>query len=315
MIVRHLIGPLAAMFIALPAAAQPTCELPVSAYLTDASDAPLDGTLDVELRFYREAGDGAVPTECRSFTDVTVTRGWMRIPVDACSVPAAEDCGALALSEVLRSADGLWVGVQVDGEELAPRIPIGAVPFAVHAADSQALQGNGPEAFEAAGAIDAHAADADAHHSSTSNGIEITPSSVTVGDTVVNDGEVDLGADPDDVLTAEIVRTLTGGGDADALHGHPAGHGTGGGGCYTAWGATTCGEGYSLMYSGVMLSDVSVFGSAVSSTSLCVDDTVIESYPSTATYLTRQLMTAGTGSHSELPALTTDRLLCAMCCP
>ena len=310
----RFIGASLLALIATPAMAQPTCEIPVSAYVTDTADAPLDGAVDVELRFYLEAGPEALATECRSFSDVPVNRGWMRVPVDACSAPDAADCGTLALSEVLRAADGLWVGVLIGGVELEPRMPIGAVPFAVQAADARALQGNGPEDFEPAGAIGDHAGDAGAHHSSTSDGIAITPSSVTVGPTVLDDTGVDLGADADDELTAEIVRTLTGGGDADALHAHPSGS-AGAGGCYTSWGATVCGDGYSAMYSGVVLNDVSVYGSGVAAAPLCVADSAIDSYPSTASYLTRQLMTTGTGSASEVPELTTDRLLCAMCCP
>jgi hypothetical protein len=305
---------LVASLLAIPAQAQPTCELPVSAFVTDTDGSAIDGVIDVELRFYLEARAGAVPTECRSFSDVTVTRGWIRLPVDACSAPDPGDCGALALSEVLREADGLWVGVMVGGVELEPRIPIGAVPFAVHAADARALQGNGPEDFEPAGSVDTHAGNPDIHHSSTSDGIAITPSSVTIGETILNDGGVDLGADVDDQLTAEIVRTLTGGGDADALHEHPAGHGEGTGGCYTAWGVTTCGDGYSAMYSGVVLDDLSIYSSGISSTPLCVADSVIASYPDTVGYLTRQLMTTGAVSGSEVPALTTTRLLCAICC-
>ena len=304
-----------ALVASAPLLAQPLCELPVSAYLTDSAGTPLDGLLDVELRFYLESGDEAPAAECRSFASVPVSDGWMRIPVDACSPPAADDCGALALADVLRGAGGLWVGVEFDGEELGPRHPIGAVPFAVQAADANTLQGSGPDAFEPTGAIADHAANPDAHHSSTSDGIHITPGSVTVGDTVVEDGEVDFGAAADDELTAEMVQTLTGGGDADALHMHPAGHGAGGGGCYIAWGTQTCGGDYSLMYAGTMLSSVSLWSSGVASNPLCVDDTAIESYPSTAGYMTRLMMTNGTGSSGEVPALTTDRLLCAMCCP
>lgn len=302
------------LLVSAPVVAQPLCALPVSAYLTDADGTPLDGALDVELRFYLEA-DAGVPTECRSFSEVAISNGWMRIPVDACAPPEGSDCGTLALADIMRGADGLWVGVQVDGGELGPRIPVGAVPFAVQASDATTLQGSSPDAFEPTGAIADHAADPDAHHSSTSDGIHITPGSVTVGDTVVEDGEVDFGAAADDELTAEMVQTLTGGGDADALHMHPAGHGSAGGGCYVAWGVQTCGEGYAPMYPGTMMSDVTAWGSGVSSTPLCVADSAIESTSDTVTWLTRQLMTSGTGGRAEAPALTTDRLLCAVCCP
>ena len=154
-------------------AAQPTCELPVSAYVTDDSGTPLDGALDVELQFFVDADPGAPPTECRSFAAASLNQGWLRVSVDVCSPPDAGDCGAAALSDVLRSADGLWVAVVVDGDELGPRLPVGAVPYAVEAANSAQLQGRGPDAFEASGSIDTHAANPDAHHSSTSDGIAI----------------------------------------------------------------------------------------------------------------------------------------------
>ncbi|MEC8423720.1 MAG: hypothetical protein VX000_08075, partial [Myxococcota bacterium] len=96
-----------------------------------------------------------------------------------------------------------------------------------------------------------HGADPDAHHSSTSDGIDITPASVTIQgtSTQLTDGSIDLGSSADDALSASMVQTLTGGGSADALHSHAAVSG-GGGGCYVAWGTSTCGTGYTLMYAG-----------------------------------------------------------------
>ena len=69
-----------------------------------------------------------------------------------------------------------------------------------------------------------HGTDPDAHHSSTSDGLHITPASVALSGsgTQLVDGQIDLGSEGDDALTASMVQTLTGGGDADTLHSHAA---------------------------------------------------------------------------------------------
>ena len=117
------------------AAAQSTCALPVAAYLTDAADAPLEGTVDLELRFYVEEGAEALPVECRS-ESASLDAGWLRFLVDACSPPEPGDCGVVALNALFESSDEVWVGIRVgdSDEELSPRQLVGAVPYAVHAA-------------------------------------------------------------------------------------------------------------------------------------------------------------------------------------
>jgi hypothetical protein len=251
---------------------QPTCTLPVSGYLTDTAGEPLDGTIDVELDFYVDSGPGATPAECRSFAAATVTGGWLRVDVDVCSPPGPGECGSLALSDVLRGADGLWVAFVADGEELGPRVPVGAVPFAVEASNTATLQGLEPDAFEAAGGIDAHAVNPDAHHSSTSDGIAITPASVELGDTRIEPGSLDLGAGADDALTVAIVETLTGGGEADALHTHAGGHGSAGVACYSANGTTTCADGFEAVSVGSLLH--------IGTTVMCVDTTDLTGHDS-----------------------------------
>ena len=69
-----------------------------------------------------------------------------------------------------------------------------------------------------------HGNDADAHHSHTSDGLDITPASVTIQNstTSLTEGSLNLGSGADDVLTTAMVQTLTGGGDADSLHTHTA---------------------------------------------------------------------------------------------
>ncbi len=97
-----------------------------------------------------------------------------------------------------------------------------------------------------------HVGASDAHHSSASSGLALTPSSVTIqgSSTALTTGELDLGPNSDDSLTAGMVQTLTGGGDAETLHTH-TGHG--GGGCYTAWGTSQCGTGFQAMYTGTAI--------------------------------------------------------------
>jgi hypothetical protein len=313
-----------ALFVPASASADPLCDLPVSAYLSDAAGLPLAGTIEVELNFYVSGADDSLPVDCRSFTDVEVESGWLRLLVDACADPAVGDCGVAPLVDLMASdAEGLWVGIRLgdDAAELDPRVRAGAVPYAVRASesdDTRALGGLGPAEFErsgiAAGLVGDHAANADSHHSSTSDGMEITPSAVHVGGVAVTTGGVDLGPDVDDELTAEIVRTLTGGADADALHTHASGHGETGG-CYTGWGTTTCGDGFSLVYSGTAgfhaVWDSGVGASAASST-LCIATEGIGSYSTLHRWDFSQMVSIRDGIESILPSGT--RLECALCC-
>ena len=303
----------AVLAISARASAQPTCSLPVSGYLTDAAGTALDGTIDIDLEFYLEADPEAAPSECRSFASVAVNSGWVRLDVDACAPPAAGDCGATALSEILRGADGLWVAFVADGEELGPRVPIGAVPYAVEAGNAAALEGLGADAFEAAGTVDTHAVDPDAHHSSTSDGIVITPASVEVGDTVIESGSVDLGPDAADALTAEIVQTLTGGGEADALHGHSGGGG--GGGCYVAVGISTCAAAYSPAYTGIYGHQVTFADNGVAASPFCMADAAVGSLVLLGPSSTDNRFITGYGGTDQWVEPVDDAVVCALCCP
>lgn len=119
------------------ACAQSACSLPVAAYLTDVSGAPLEGTVDIEMRFYTDDADDALPAECRSGS-ATLDGGWLRFLVDACSPPEPGDCGVVPLNGVFEASDAVWVGVSVDGsDELVPRQLVGAVPYAVHATTAE----------------------------------------------------------------------------------------------------------------------------------------------------------------------------------
>lgn len=300
---------LAALWAPAGAAAQTVCSLPVSTYLTDEDGAALDGEIDVELRFFLDAAPDAPPAECRSYAGVPVDGGWMRVDVDACSDPDPGDCGTMPLSEVLRDAPGLWVEVAVGGTTLGPRIAVGAVPYAVEASNATTLQGRTPEAFEVAGTVDAHAAGPDAHHSSTSDGIPITPSSVEVGDTLIESGTVDLGPDAGDELTAEIVRALTDGGDADALHTHSGDSHGGGAACYEVWGAGDCAEGFTAVISG---SAMSLWSGTID----CVDTTSLTPISTNGMPYSRRFENLGaTPAWWQFDATDEEPdLVCSVCC-
>lgn len=307
--------------LALPASAQPSCELPVSAYLTDAVGDPLAGSVDVELSFYVDDDPVALPVECRTFSAAPVDGGWLRLSVDACETPDGSGCGVGSLRALLSASreSGLWVGVRLgDAEtELEPRIPIGAVPFALNAENAARLGGLDAAEFERAGVaggdLAAHAEDPDAHHPANSSGIAIEPTSLTVGSTRVEDGELDLGPEADDSLTASIVRTLTGGGEADALHTH-AGMG-GSAGCYTVWGDAACGGDFASMYSGVAIMPLYWDNNAAGTSGgpICVDSAVVAGYSSGFSYADSAMM-ATLNPSRETVSFTSGRLNCTVCC-
>lgn len=103
---------------------------------------------------------------------------------------------------------------------------------------------------------------------------------VAVGEsTLLVDGELDLGPEVNDNLTAASVKTLTGGGDADALHTHA---GLGGGGvCYTAWGTQSCGEGFTAVVVGARLGSYWTFNQdyGLLPTAECVDSEFLPDEP------------------------------------
>jgi hypothetical protein len=323
--IRVRIAIVVATALSLPAVAvaQPSCDLPVSAYLTDAAGDPLAGSVDVELSFYIEDDAVALPLECRSFTSVAVDEGWMRLTVDACATPDGSGCGVGSLRALLSASreSGLWVGVTLgdSADELEPRIPLGAVPFALNAENAARLGGLEMDEFERVGVagdgLAVHAADPDAHHPANSSGIAIEPTSVTVGGARVTDGEVDLGPDADDSLTAEIVRTLTGGGAADALHTH-----TGGSAdlaaCYTVWGDAPCGDGFTSMYSGTAAESLHWDNNSYAATSggtICIDSDTIATFVGGLSYVDASEI-ASVNSSPERITLTSGRLACQICC-
>jgi hypothetical protein len=313
---------LVALALLSPVAADaqsPHCDLPVSAYLTDSGGAPLDGVLDLELRFYVEE-DAALPGECRSFVRADVEEGWLRLTVDACAVPEPADCGIAPIRSLIGDGPGqLFVGIVItpDGSELEPRISVGSVPYALSAFDSQRLAGEGPDAFEDAGTasdlVATHAADTDAHHPADSSGIDIRPASATVGDVVIEETLIDFGPDATDELNASIVQTLTGGGAADALHTHAAGSVTGGS-CYMMFGATTCGEGFTAMFDGVAAQPYLYESNGTGAAgTLCIASSAVSSFASGIAGMDGMGI-ASVREGEERIVLVGDRLLCTICC-
>jgi hypothetical protein len=120
----------------------------------------------------------------------------------------------------------------------AARLPAGSKPVDVAAVSTS---------------LTTHAASASAHHSATSDNLDLTPKSVTVKGTSValKSNGLQLGAGASEGLTASQAATLTGGGNslADGLHTH-AGLGSGGGVCYTGWGVSSCASGFTAVHSG-----------------------------------------------------------------
>ena len=304
-----------AVAASMPVSAQTLCDLPVSAFLTDSAGAPLEGAVDVELRFYLEESD-ELPLECRSFPASSLDEGWLRATVDACATPDPGDCGVNPIRSLLTGgAERVYVGIVVGGgDELLPRVAVGAVPYAISAFDSQRLGGAEPDAFEAAGTasglLDAHASEADAHHPSDSAGVHIRPSGADIGDITVDGSRIDFGPETDDELNAEIVRTLTGGGEADALHTHASGSG-GSGGCYVAWGVTTCLDGWTAAYDGYSLALSSSYTRDVSAL-YCVEETsVVESGGVSTWFRLLGPLSEGVEGDYQSP---TGELPCAVCC-
>jgi len=269
---------LALFLVSLPALGAPP-QIGAQGVLRNPEGNLLEG--DVALTFRLYLSQDAEQAAWEEPQTVSVSGGLFNalLPADPQAAPFPDDL----------FADGgvRWLAIEPQGEEELPRTQVVSVAYALQA--NVALVANGlscngcigqdhlaatavpagsvafDNAFsglasqnvqdaldETATALAEHAADADAHHSSSSDGVAITPSSVALKgtSTSLTPGQLDLGPEVDDSLSAVQVKTLTGGAEsnADALHTH-AGAG-GGGTCYTAWGTTDCGPDFSKMYDG-----------------------------------------------------------------
>lgn len=173
----------------------------------------------------------------------------------------------------------LWLELKIASEPPLPRVPFRSVAWALHAGSADALVCSGcvgelqlaqsvkdqlgalqtaVEGIDETVADDlaAHAANADAHHSSTSDGLAITPLAVFIKDTDIKLDSAGLTLAVGDAgeLTADKLAKLVGGSDvlADDLHTHVSDSSAAGGGCYTAMGTSSCGSGYTSMYAGTL---------------------------------------------------------------
>ena len=161
--------------------------------------------------------------------------------------------------------------------------------------------------------LDDHALNPDAHHPANSAGIHIEPQSVKVGETSLTDGTLDLGPEAEDQLDAAQVKTLTAGGDADALHTHAGAGGGGGGVCYTSWGTPECGTGFSTMYTGQAYTAIAIapsnstyYGENMGSTQ-CVADAALNPSPLGAATYHRAIAYGHALTHL-------NAIPCALCC-
>ena len=119
---------------ATPAAAQVPPTLQLAGRLTDPAGTPLDGAYDVEVRLY-----GAVTGGTAVWTE----------PHDS----VVADAGSIFLAlgaEVPLSADVFdgsprWLEIRIDGTALAPRLPVGSVPYAFRADVAAMLGDYAPE--------------------------------------------------------------------------------------------------------------------------------------------------------------------------
>ena len=118
-------------------------------------------------------------------------------------------------------------------------------------------------------------------------------------------------------MTTEIVQTLTGGGDADALHSHAASGGAGAA-CLVAWGRADCPADFTLFYAGRAVQGYGAhrdYGSSDTLTmalgdTLCADVSgLATSEPFTPTHYTQGLLEVGGETRYYR-----DGLDCAVCC-
>ncbi len=127
-ILVYLFISLTLLLFANLAAAQSTCAVPVDSYITSATGEPLNTSIDVEINFYLSDDADALAVDCRSASEVPVSRGWMRLMLDACSLPPDDGsgCGTSTLQEIFTASDAtgdtVHVGIRVadDPDELSP---------------------------------------------------------------------------------------------------------------------------------------------------------------------------------------------------
>ncbi|MCP3982717.1 MAG: hypothetical protein GY716_25785 [bacterium] len=202
-----LIATLLVLGAALSAtAAEPPGLVNYQGVLRDASGLPIDGSRDMVFRFYDADGGPTCSVGTLLLTDaheaagagtVVLGGGQFSVLLGSGTVTAGTEP---SVSEMFGDQSSVWLEVEVAGENLCPRIRVGATGFALNA---DLLDG-----IDSTGLLNTSAAP------QTKSG------DLTVSDLTVSGGDLDLGAGADDDLTATDVTTLTGGGVADALHTH-----------------------------------------------------------------------------------------------
>ena len=124
--------------------AQAPCSIPLQSYLAGLDGTPLEGPVDVELRFYDGAGPDAVAMDCRTFAAQPLDAGWLSLALDACVLPEPDPsgCGVMTITEILDAGavEGaqIFMGLRLDddADDAGPRTPLGAVPYAVFATNA-----------------------------------------------------------------------------------------------------------------------------------------------------------------------------------
>ncbi len=147
-----LIATLSFGIAALTQAAPLTVPLVISqeGRLTDAQDHGLNVTVPITFTIYE---DGAKPSNGSDHVfwtaqyQVTVTNGFYSVLL------GAPDAGAALPASVFQGADNRWLGVNVGGTDLTPRMRIGVVPFAVAAMNADTLNGLDSSAFAPAAIV------------------------------------------------------------------------------------------------------------------------------------------------------------------
>ena len=136
---------LAALSLApVAAVAQAPCQMPIQSFLTAVDGTPRDTPIDIEITFFDGPGGDAAAIDCRTFTDVEVDDGWVNLSLDSCSLPEPDGsgCGIMTIAEILDAGRAIgsevWVAFRLEDDvfDAGPRTRIGAVPYAVHAANA-----------------------------------------------------------------------------------------------------------------------------------------------------------------------------------
>lgn len=254
---RCILLPVVLLALAVPLApavqAQGPETIAYQGYLTDADGTPLDGTADLTFRLYEGATGGSALWE-EAQSGVAVSGGVFAVQL-----------GSVAPIEDVAFDRPLWLALRVDaGEELAPRVPLTAVPYslragslddaALEAGDNVNIERNGQTLVISAADSDSDgggtvwrlggnpSTDPETDFLGTTDG---TPLEIKVNDArvmryepeTVEDGPNVIGGWSGNRTTDGVMgATIAGGGDPDFLGGGPkpnrveAGYGAIGGG-------------------------------------------------------------------------------------